>query len=206
MKPTAIQCRALCLLAGFPDGCTVAMAPGTMCSGTRRITVVFVTITDVGRQLLVTNERRIDGDHLGLFLLRAEVGPARPVVNNTSTMVRATRTVAGFMGSIGSVEQEQAIRTDCLFEITKRRGDLNSDERRSSFMHTAVKGFSMKVARTREVGRRVGRKNGAPPGSGRTKGRRAVKVASITPKTETSVGLIPDLSNTGPDFPWWAFI
>ena len=80
MKPSANQRRALGLLAGSPRSCTVAnmlahgftnamldglvrdglatMAPGTMCTGTRRITVVCVAITDVGRQLLATNEGR----------------------------------------------------------------------------------------------------------------------------------------------------
>jgi hypothetical protein len=80
MKPSANQRRALGLLAGSPQGCTMAnmlahgftnavldglvrdglaaMAPGTMSTGTRRITVVCVAITDVGRQLLATNEGR----------------------------------------------------------------------------------------------------------------------------------------------------
>jgi hypothetical protein len=69
------QRRALRLLDGCPHGCTVAnmlahgstnamlnklvgdglatMQPGTVRAGTRRITVVWVTITDVGRGVLV---------------------------------------------------------------------------------------------------------------------------------------------------------
>jgi hypothetical protein len=76
MKRSANQRKALGLLAGSPHGCTVAnmmahgftnavldgllrdglatMAPGTMCTGTRRITVVYVAITDVVRQVLAT--------------------------------------------------------------------------------------------------------------------------------------------------------
>jgi hypothetical protein len=66
--------RALKLLADAPDGCTISimlahgfgnamldklvrdglttLQPGTVRSGTRRITVVWMTVTDIGRRAL----------------------------------------------------------------------------------------------------------------------------------------------------------
>jgi hypothetical protein len=77
IKPSANQRKALGLLADCPHGCSVAnmlahgftnvmldglvrdglatMAPGTARFGTRRITVVWVAISDVGREVLATN-------------------------------------------------------------------------------------------------------------------------------------------------------
>jgi hypothetical protein len=71
---TSAQRRALSKLAGAPHGCTVAnmlahgftnatlnglvrdglatIQPGTVRTGTRRITVVWVAITDVGRGMI----------------------------------------------------------------------------------------------------------------------------------------------------------
>jgi hypothetical protein len=46
------------MLDGLVRDGLATIAPGTMCTGTRRITVVCVAITDVGRQLLATNEGR----------------------------------------------------------------------------------------------------------------------------------------------------
>jgi hypothetical protein len=79
MATSADQRRALSLLAGSPHGCTVAnmlahgftnamldrlvrdglatIQPGTACAGTRRVTVVWVSITDVGLEVLATNGR-----------------------------------------------------------------------------------------------------------------------------------------------------
>jgi hypothetical protein len=75
MATSTNQHRALSLLAGSPHGCTLAnmlahgftdatlnslvrdglatIQPGTVRTGTRRITVVWVAITKVGRGLLV---------------------------------------------------------------------------------------------------------------------------------------------------------
>jgi hypothetical protein len=80
MKPSANQRRALGLLAGCPHGCSVSnmlahgftnamldglvrdgqatMAPGTVRTGTRRITIVWIAISDVGREVLVANDGR----------------------------------------------------------------------------------------------------------------------------------------------------
>ena len=74
MVTSTDQRRALRLLCDFPYGCTVAnmlahgftnatlnglvrdglavVQPGTVCTGTRRITVVWVTITEVGLGVL----------------------------------------------------------------------------------------------------------------------------------------------------------
>jgi hypothetical protein len=74
MATSGEQRRALSLLAGCPHGCTVAnmlahgftnamlnglvreglatIEPGTVCTGSRRITVVWVAITDVGREVI----------------------------------------------------------------------------------------------------------------------------------------------------------
>jgi hypothetical protein len=40
----------------------------------------------------------------------------------------------------------------------------------------------------------------------RTEARRGVKIASIRPEAKGGIDPVLDLSNTGPDFPWWAFI
>jgi hypothetical protein len=74
MATSREQRRALSMLAGRPHGCTVAnmlahgftnamlnglvreglatIEPGTVCAGTRRITVVWVAITDFGREAI----------------------------------------------------------------------------------------------------------------------------------------------------------
>jgi hypothetical protein len=76
MATSTNQHRALSLLAGAPHGCTVAnmlahvftdatlnslvrdglatIQPGTVRTGTRRITVVWVAITEVGREVLAS--------------------------------------------------------------------------------------------------------------------------------------------------------
>jgi hypothetical protein len=74
MATSREQRRALSMLAGCPHGCSVAnmlahgftnamlnglvreglatIEPGTVCAGTRRITVVWVAITDFGREAI----------------------------------------------------------------------------------------------------------------------------------------------------------